>query len=105
MKILWTDQAFLRLAEIEAFIARDNPETAERFVARLIDRADRLADQPSLGRTVPELPGSGLRELIEGNYRIVYRVRASTVEILTVFEGHRRLPVADLGPSPQGNAD
>ena len=96
MKIVWTDQAYRRLAEIEDFVARDRPEAAERLVARLIDRADVLAYQPSLGRALPELPGSGLRELVEGNYRIVYRLREGEVEILTVFEGHRRLPVNDL---------
>lgn len=29
MKELWPDQAFERLAEIEQYIARDNPATAE----------------------------------------------------------------------------
>jgi toxin ParE1/3/4 len=51
-----------------------------------------------MGRWVPELPESKLRELIEGNYRIVYRVRGKTVQILTVFEGHRRFPASDVAP-------
>lgn len=42
------------------------------------------------------MPRCGLRELVEGNYRIVCRLREGEVEILTVFEGHRRLPVDDL---------
>jgi hypothetical protein len=45
------------------------------------------------------LPGHearGIREVLEGNYRIVYRVRADVVEILTVFERHRLLPEEDL---------
>jgi toxin ParE1/3/4 len=96
VKIVWTDQAYRRLAEIEDFVARDRPEAAERRVPRLIDRADVLAHQPSLGRTLPELPRSGLRELVEGNYRIVYRLREDAVDVLTVVEGHRRLPVGDL---------
>jgi plasmid stabilization system protein ParE len=45
---------------------------------------------------VPELPRSDLRELVEGNYRIVYRVRGRVVEVITVFEAHRRLPEKDL---------
>jgi plasmid stabilization system protein ParE len=49
------------------------------------------------GRHVPELPGSPLRELTEGNYRLVYRIREGVVEVLTVFEGHRLLPREDLG--------
>jgi len=96
VRIVWTDHAYLRLAEIEDFVARDRPEAAERLVVRLIDRVDVLAQQPSVGRVLPELPRSGLRELVEGNYRIVYRLREGEVEILTVFEGHRRLPVDDL---------
>jgi hypothetical protein len=45
-----------------------------------------------MGRTVPELPGIDLREIIEGRYRIVYRVQGKRVEIVTVFEGHRQFP-------------
>ena len=56
---------------------------------------------PALGREVPELPGTALREVIEGNYRIVYRVTQETVEILTVFEAHHLLPLEDLSPAPK----
>jgi len=31
-------------------------------------------------RTVPELPGTGVREIIEGRYRIVYRIRAKGIQ-------------------------
>jgi plasmid stabilization system protein ParE len=40
---------------------------------------------------VPELPGSGLREVVEGHFRIVYRLSGDEVQILTVFDG--RLPL------------
>jgi plasmid stabilization system protein ParE len=96
VRVLWTEQAFARLAEIETYIAADDPAVARRFIARLIERASRLAKTPQMGRWVPELPESKLRELIEGNYRIVYRVRGKTVQVLTVFEGHRRFPASDL---------
>jgi len=96
VRVLWTEQAFARLAEIETYIAADDPEVARRLVARLIGRASRLAKTPHMGRWVPELPESKLRELLEGNYRIVYRVRGRTVQVLTVFEGHRRFPASDL---------
>jgi plasmid stabilization system protein ParE len=41
-----------------------------------------------MGRTVPELAGTGLREIIEGRYRLVYRLQAKCIQIVTVFEGH-----------------
>lgn len=96
MKVVWTDQALTRLVEIEDYIARDDPVAAERHLDELVSRGESLAEFAGRGRTVPELRGSGVLELIEGNYRIVYRVRNGNVEILTVFERHHLLPVDDL---------
>lgn len=74
----------------------DDPVAAERWVERLVRRAKDLALFPESGRRLPERPRSTLRELIYGNYRIVYRATAKRVEVLTVFEGHRLLPQDDL---------
>jgi hypothetical protein len=41
---------------------------------------------------VPEYDLEDYRELIEGNYRMIYRIKADVVEIETVFESHRLLP-------------
>jgi len=32
-----------------------------------------------------------IREIVQGNYRIVYRLRADTIEVVTVFFGARLL--------------
>jgi addiction module RelE/StbE family toxin len=96
MKVVWSEQAWERLLEIEQFIGRDNPTAAARLVDNLIERGDGLSDRPEQGRRLPELPDSGLRELIVGNYRIVYRRVREAVEVLTVFEGHRLLRVDEL---------
>lgn len=96
MKVVWSEQAYERLWEIESFIAFDNPAAAEKHSDKLIQCADQLAGFPGMGRRLPELPQSDLRELIEGNYRIVYRIRDDSVEIITVFEAHRLLPKEDL---------
>lgn len=96
MKVLWTEQALSRLAEIEDFVSTDNPAAAVRLISRLVDKGGSLARLSHRGRRLPEMPSSPLRELVEGNYRIVYRIRKSTIEILTVFEGHRRLRHSDV---------
>ena len=54
------------------------------------------AHHPDRGRRLPEIPGSGLRELLVGNYRIVYRRVSKAIEVLTVFEGHRLLRREEL---------
>ena len=96
MKVVWTEQAWGRLLEIERFIARDDASAATRLVDKLIDRGDSLKEHPRRGRRLPELPESGLRELIVDHYRIVYRRTPRAVEVLTVFEGHRLLRLDEL---------
>jgi addiction module RelE/StbE family toxin len=89
MKIVWTKESLNRLIEIETFIAEDNPEKASEFIAFLMGKTELISDNPKIGRMVPEFSNPTIRELIVKNYRIVYRIRISTIEILTVFEGHR----------------
>lgn len=96
MKVLWSHRALQRLGEIQDFIATDSVDAAIRLTDTLIDRVDALSRFPEAGRVLPELPKSGLRELVEGNYRIVYRIGISAVEVVTVIEGHRMLPESDL---------
>ncbi len=97
MKVVWTATAIARLEEIEDYIAADDPPAAVRFIDALLDVGDGLAESPLRGRSVPELPGSGLREVVYKRYRIVYRARPKRIEILTVFERHRLLREDELG--------
>jgi len=59
----------------------------------LIEKCEYLIDNPEIGRIVPELSDPQIRELIVKNYRIVYRHIDEEIHILTVFEGHRLLPL------------
>lgn len=88
--IRWAPESVARLVAIEAHVAEDDPYAAERLITRLIERAEGIASHPSVGRRVLEAPArEALREVVEGNYRIVYRLAADgVVEIVTVFEGH-----------------
>ena len=98
MKVVWTEQALERLQEIEDFISQDSPIRAARFVAKLLARGDSMTPFPAVGRQVPELGSTAIREVLEANYRIVYRLTPERIEILTVFEGHRQLPVDEITP-------
>jgi toxin ParE1/3/4 len=96
--VVWTEQALERLQDIEDFIAYNNPETAIRFIDKLIQRGEELVSFPESGRQVSELASNQIREVLEGNYRIVYRIKPDRLEILTIFEGHRQLPLEDISP-------
>jgi toxin ParE1/3/4 len=96
MKVRWTLLAERRLIEIEDHVARDDPFAAARLVDNLVARGDSLDKHPMRGRRVKEAPGSGIRELVEGKYRIIYRIVGKTVEVLTVFEGHRQFRAREI---------
>ena|SRR3990170_418540 len=90
MKIVWARQASSDLDEIHDYIARDAPQRATRFLDRLVEATEPLADFPRLGRLVPESDGR-LRELQFPPYRILYRVDADQISIVAVVHGKRDL--------------
>ncbi len=98
MKVVWTPEAIKRLWEIEEFIARENPERAVEFITKLIEKVESVATFPEAGRMVPEFSLPNIREILEKNYRIVYRIASNRIEILTVFEGHRLLRDEEIFP-------
>ncbi len=71
-KVVWTRPARKDLHEIVEYIARDSRFYAERMRVRLV-RAPRLLSRfPLSGRIVPEFNDEMIREVIYGNYRIIY---------------------------------
>ncbi|MGD1018207.1 MAG: type II toxin-antitoxin system RelE/ParE family toxin [Verrucomicrobiia bacterium] len=46
-------------------------------------------NSPRSGRAVPEEDDPNTREVIVGNYRVIYDISGSTVRILTVLHGAR----------------
>jgi toxin ParE1/3/4 len=59
---------------------------------------ERLLQFPKLGRVVPGAQDENIRELICGNYRIVYRIAAERIEILTVVHGSKELTKRQAPP-------
>ena len=93
-KVVWTLRSREDLRNIAVFIARDNSAAALRLGDSIFQRVDSLQNFPELGRIVPERSQPAIREIVVGNYRIVYRVRhdQKTVEILRVWHGARGKP-------------
>jgi len=91
VKVSWTDQALEDLEAICLFIARDAPRYAEIFADRAFVATEHLGQFPLSGRIVQEIGREDIREIILGNYRIIYRVLPDEVEVLTVHHGARLL--------------
>jgi len=82
------------LESIADFISRDSPNYARLFIIDVLESLERLPDFPKSGRIVPELKSPTIREIILGNYRVVYRLRGQIAEILTIYHGSRLLRTA-----------
>ncbi len=96
MKIIWSPLAVERVSEIAAYIAEDNPAAAENWVDAVFTKVEGLKDFPQSGRIVPEANNKALRELIYGNYRVIYRLEEKRVSVLTIRHGKQILPVEEI---------
>ena len=91
MTIVWSEQARLDLRAIREFIAHDSEHYAQLQVERLISRIERTAAMPSRGHPVHEFIESGLREVHEGSYRIIYRAQPDEFQIVTIVHMKQRV--------------
>ncbi len=89
--IHWTVGAQQDLREIVEYIGRDSVVYAASMAERLITAVERLQQHPQLGRMVPEYKDPTLRELLVGNYRIVYRVKPTRIGVVAVAHASREL--------------
>lgn len=95
MRVVWSDRALKSLADIHTRIAWEvSDEQANKVVDGILRRGDQLETFPAPGRNVTHYNRPDIRELIEGPYRIVYRVGASDIEVIEVFHGAQRPPWA-----------
>ncbi len=91
MKLTWTARARTRLAELHDYIAQDSKPRALAMVERILDRAEMLVVAPRSGVLLKSFVDEEVRELLERPYRIIYRVSAASIEILTVKHYRQRL--------------
>jgi toxin ParE1/3/4 len=89
MKVVVTDEALADLKQIGRFIANDNPDRAESFVAELYDRCQGLGAAPRAFPFIPNWEDRGIRRRSHGNYLIFYRISHDAVEIIHILHGAR----------------
>ncbi len=92
VQINWTYQAKEDLKGIAEYISRDSKRYARLQIEKLKNRIEILKLQIYSGRIVPEINKENIRELIEGNYRIIYIIVADKqIDILTIHHSSRDL--------------
>lgn len=92
VKVNWTIQAITDIENIAEFIAKDSRNYAIIQTKRFFDSVVVLESNPSFGRVVPEIDNQTIREIILGNYRIIYRIlNKHLIDIITVHHSKMQL--------------
>jgi addiction module RelE/StbE family toxin len=92
VRINWTLQAKCDLKSIADYISNDSIRYAKLQVVKIRTKTTILKSQAKIGKIVPVIDNQNIRELIEGNYRIIYKiVSKQQIDILTIHHSARDL--------------
>jgi plasmid stabilization system protein ParE len=68
---------------------RDSPWYAKAVAAKIGETAETIPEYPDLGRIVPEIGDSAIRERFVHRYRVIYRLDEARVLIAAVIHGRQ----------------
>jgi len=91
-KVIWSPCALSDLDNACEFIGRDSLKYAYLFAERVMALIETIPQHALLGAVVPEYRRDDLRERLFQNYRIVYRVRRDSIEVVSITHAARLLP-------------
>lgn len=91
MKIEFSERAVRQITDVVRVIADDKPVAARKWAESVRKSVMKLADYPYIGRMVPEFVDESIRELLHGEYRIVYKIdeKSSRIVIIAVYHARR----------------
>jgi len=84
MKIIWSPLALQKVSEIADYIALDKQLASLHWIEKVFEEVEKLSVFPQSGRIVPELNNDQYRELVIGNYRLIYKQNEAQIQILTI---------------------
>jgi plasmid stabilization system protein ParE len=97
VRIIWTDLAISELKDIYDFISHDSKLYAKRQVTKIRNKTHVLKSSKYIGKVVEEIGIPIVREIVEGNYRIIYQIRSETeIAILTIHHSARDLTKREI---------
>ncbi|GAB1450379.1 hypothetical protein MASR2M47_04350 [Draconibacterium sp.] len=92
MKLVYTEQALDSLEEALEFIAPNvSSEKLIQIRNRILNKADKLLKQPFSGSKEPFLENLNLghRRIIEGHYKIIYKVQNECIYVTDIFDSRQ----------------
>lgn len=99
VQVVWSRNAQFDLRCIKEYISYDSALYARKVVTEIVQRTKKLEQQPNLGRLIPEIQNENYKELIYGNYRIMFKlVSDSIILILAIFHSARDFDIEKIEP-------
>jgi len=96
MRIIWSPVSLDRVTEIAKYVSEEDKTAAVKLVEHLFSRVEQLSEYPDSGQVVPELSKSHIRQLVDGSYRIIYKVETEIISILTVRHHRQSFSEGDI---------
>jgi toxin ParE1/3/4 len=96
-KINWSDRSLNDIQNIIDNYAQYSEKAAKLRVQPIFQKIKLLESFPNIGRVVPELEYLKVREILVGQYRVVYHiVSENRIDILTVHHSSFPLNINEL---------
>ena len=89
--LAWSPEAIEDIESVASYIERDSPWYAKVVASRIVETAETIPQFPELGRIVPEIGDSSIRERFVYSYRVIYRLESERILIAAVIHGSRLL--------------
>ena len=87
--LVWSPEAIEDIEAIATYIERDSPWYAKAVVSKIVETAESIPEYPQLGRTVPELGDTNIRQRLVHRYRLIYRLDEKRIVIAAVIHGRQ----------------
>ena len=88
--IRWSKRGKLRRMQCVRYIAQESGDwpTAWKREDDVFDAVSHLAEFPLSGSVVRKFGRTDIRQVLLGDYRIIYRVKENIPEIISIRHGH-----------------
>lgn len=91
-RYILSEDADRDLDAIWEYIAEDNIDAADRWIAKLFEAFDAIGDTPGIGHKREDLTSYPVLFWPVGAYLVIYRAKSRPVEIVAVTQGARDTP-------------
>lgn len=86
VQVIWSTEALVDLEVIYDFLAEHSQQAAQNVIEKILSRARQIETFPESGIIQLKSTDKEYRYLVEGHYKIIYRITDQHAYIATIFD-------------------